>query len=214
LFTSLAAVRFVAAFFAVAAFPRFTVQPGKTDADGTPTTSATLCVTGEEPCFPLLRFKAPNSQIEYFFALKPAAEKIPLESGGSLILFSASYNAGGSESLTRLALVEYGDKGRLIDLLPDVFISEQGERQIWKVSEISSMPVLVTADANWNPSPEETRLAPHLFNVWVYVFDAKTGKYAKRLQYVTSKKYPSLDDVDAINVIEPERATILQKLKT
>jgi hypothetical protein len=45
------------------------------------------------------------------------------------------------------------------------------------------------------------------------VFDSKTGKYAKRLEYVTAKKYPSLDDVDVINVLEPERATILQKLK-
>jgi len=30
---------------------------------------------------------------------------------------------------------------------------------------------------------------------------------------MTSKKYPSLDDVDRINVLEPERAAILQKLK-
>jgi len=214
LFTSLAAAKLLAALlFALAAFPPFTVHPGKTDADGLPMTSATLCVTGEEPCFPLSRFKPADSPVEYFFALKPASEPIQLDSGGSLVLFWGTYTAGGSGILTRLALLEYGEGGRMVDLLPDVFITEQGERKIWKLPEISNLPVLVTADANWNPTEGESHFSPHLFTVWGYCFDAKTGKYARRLQYVTSKKYPSLDDVDSISVLEPERETILQKLK-
>ncbi len=213
MFTSLAAVKLLAAFLAIAAFPPFEVHPGKTDSDGVPTSNATLCVVGEEPCFPLFTYKEPKSNFEYHFGLKPAAEQVAVRSGGSLILFSGTYNAGGSASLTRLALVEYGTGGRLTNLLPDVYITEQGERKVWDLPDVSNMPVLLTAEANWVPSVEETRLAPHLFGITAYVFDSKTGKYAKRLEYVTAKKYPSLDDVDVINVLEPERATILQKLK-
>jgi len=47
----------------------------------------------------------------------------------------------------------------------------------------------------------------------MYVFDAKIGRYQQRVQYVTTKKYPGLDDSDAIRVLDAERPAILARLR-
>jgi hypothetical protein len=193
-------------------FPPFTIHSGKTDSNGSSTSNATLCVDGEEPCFSILTGHSQSPPVEYFFGANPTAERIPLPSGGSLVLFTGTYSTGGSGTLTAVDLLEYEASGRISNLLPEVRHTEQGERQIWNVPEISLMPILVTADANWDPSAGETHFSPHLFTVWAYVFDPATQKYVNRIQYATARKYPSLDDADSIQVLDPERATIIQKL--
>jgi hypothetical protein len=47
----------------------------------------------------------------------------------------------------------------------------------------------------------------------MYVFDPKLGRYQQRIQYVTAKKYPGLDDSDSIRVLDAEKAAILTRLR-
>jgi len=45
------------------------------------------------------------------------------------------------------------------------------------------------------------------------VFDAKSGQYLQKVHYETTKKYPGLDDADAIKVLDAEKAVIMAKLR-
>ena len=59
-----------------------------------------------------------------------------------------------------------------------------------------------------------THFAKHFFMVEVYRFDARQDRYAKTFKYRTTKKYPSLDEVDEVHVIEPERREIMRRLES
>ena len=72
------------------------------------------------------------------------------------------------------------------------------------------MPVVITADFIW--AEGETHFAAHRYTVSAYLFDESSGKYTRQLKYVTSRKYPGIDNADAVNALRPERNTILQKL--
>ncbi len=63
---------------------------------------------------------------------------------------------------------------------------------------------IITADAVWDLAAGETHFARHRFAITVRQFDRTSGFYNDILQYVTSNKYPSLDEVDKIDVIQPE----------
>ena len=70
----------------------------------------------------------------------------------------------------------------------------------------------MTADARWETG--ETHFAPHHFDITVYKLKADRRSYTKVRTYRTAAKYPSLDDVDTINVIGPEMAEIEDALDT
>ena len=73
------------------------------------------------------------------------------------------------------------------------------------------MPLLVLADANWGSG--ETHFSKHRFFVSVYSFDSALHVYSLCDKYRTVGKYPSFDEVDVINVLEPERPEVLARLK-
>ena len=59
----------------------------------------------------------------------------------------------------------------------------------------------------------ETHFSGHRFFITVYSFDPALHIYSLRDKYLTSGKYASLDEVDVISVLEPEREEILARLK-
>jgi hypothetical protein len=175
------------------------------DADGIPRTAAQLCIgsNATRHCY------APPTQAPPF-GLNPKTRSIRNASGTSLVLFTAESWAGGSGSLTILALLDISD-ARLKNLLPELKVTNQSEYHLWNLPSISAMPVLVTADYVW--ADGETHFARHRYRVTSFVYDKQAGRYLQRDQYVTGKKYPGLDAADEIKVLEPERASILAKLQ-
>jgi hypothetical protein len=187
-------------------FPAYKLYPGTMDADGLPTGASRLCLdTQPARCYAL-----PEKQSDMQFGLEPKVEKVSVQGGGSLILFSATFSGGGSGTLDELALLRYEQDGTLRNLLPVVQLTEQGDRAIWQLPSVSPMPMLVTADYVWGKG--ETHLAQHIFEIRAYLFNSVRQTYTEKMRYRTSRRYASLDDVDRINVLVPERAEILRRL--
>lgn len=193
---------------------QYQVIPGNLDADGFPTTSARICLgtTGAEHCY------TPPSD-KYPFGMEPKAQTVAKLNGNDLILFTAVFSGGGSGWQTNIALVS-AQGGEFVNLLPTVQLSNQSEYKLWSLPEFSSLPVLVTADFIWNFEAmrksnynEETHLSPHRYHVDAFVYDTKSCRYLEKAHYETTKKYPGLDNVDEIKVLDAEKAVILAKLR-
>jgi hypothetical protein len=185
--------------------PAYQVHPGKTDSDGFPITPAQLCFVPEssEHCY------TPPEQ-DPPFGLDPKSEPIQLTNGAQMLLFTAESSAGGSGSLTIFALI-VDRNGQALNLLPKVALTNQSEYAFWSLPEVSAMPVFVTADFLW--ADGETHFSSHQYRVRAYVYDKQAGRYVERAQFVTAKRYPGLDEVDKIRVLEPEKPELLAKLK-
>jgi hypothetical protein len=186
---------------------QYRVLPGKTNADGLPETPARICLgaVGTEHCY------TPPSE-KYVFGLEPNARVVAKLNGRNLILFTATFSGGGSGTLSNLALLEE-QSCDFLDLLPTVQLTNQSEYKLWNLPQLSNLPALVTADFVWDFKAAETHFAPHRYTINMYVFDPKLGRYQQRIQYVTAKKYPGLDDSDSIRVLDAEKAAILTRLR-
>lgn len=129
------------------------------------------------------------------------------------LLFTAVASGGGSGNATHLALLKTGKDNKLANLLPEgLAITEQGEYKFWPEPSVSPMPLFVKADYIWNKG--ETHFSRHKFRVSVYVFGDAAQAYQRRDEYITVKKYPSLDETGVINVLGFEKVQILSRLKT
>lgn len=191
----------------------YRVLQGDTDADGVPTTAARLCIGHgtTEHCYVPPTPKITGTTLPPF-GLDAKARLVGTASGVSLIIFTAESSSGGSGSLTILALLDARD-GRLQNLLPEVKVSNQSEYRFWNLPNVSAMPVLVTADFVWDFDKGETHFAHHRYRITSFVYDKQTGRYVQRDKFVTVKKYPGLDEVDELKVLEPEKAAIIARLK-
>jgi hypothetical protein len=196
----------------VAEFPHFKLIQGNVDSDGLPVTGARLCLLKPADSCYLMPSNTGYSSgpVVYNYGLDPRAERLSLKDGGSLVFFSARFSGGGSGTLDSLAILRYEDGRKIINLLPFVGLTNQSDRAIWSVPEASSFPILVTAEFYWMEG--ETHFSKHFYTVKAYRFDAQSGRYAEAFSYRTSKKYPSLNDVEQVHVLEPEREEILRRL--
>jgi hypothetical protein len=197
-------------------FPRFKVAEGQMDENGFPTSGAKLCLADEKNvCYQMPSHTLQGSnQLTYDFGLEPHARILSLTNGGSWVFFSAMFSAGGSGTLTRLAILRYQPDdhgGALINLLPYDGVTDESEHAIWTVPSVSSHPILVHADFIWGSG--EIHFGPHYYQVEAWRFDTATGRYTKAVSYRTSKKYDGGDSVP-ISVLGPERAEILSRLST
>jgi hypothetical protein len=191
---------------AVVGCAQYRVFPGRLDADGFPTSPARICLvpSGIGHCY------APPGN-EYAFGLDPEAHTVSKLDGKDLILFTATFSGGGSDLLTNLALLE--ERGsELVNLLPAVQLTNQSEYKFWGLPRFSTLPVLVTADFVWDFEAHETHFAHHRYSIHVYAYDPKTGKYTEQTHYVTLKKYPGLDQVDSVHVLDAERQAVIASL--
>jgi hypothetical protein len=195
---------------ALAQSPMFTLIAGKTDADGFPLTGASFCLeSAKGDCFQMPDLR--NSDVTYQFGLEPHARNLPQTGTTPWFLFDAMFSGGGSGTLTRYAILST-DNGHIVNLLPDVALTNASEYAIWTNLKLSPYPIVVTADFDWDMAAGETHFAKHHYFVSVWRFDPKRNVYIKALTYRTAKKYDSLDDADTINVIAPERPEILRRL--
>ena len=147
----------------------------------------------------------------YQFGLEPTMKRLPLEGGGSWLLFSAMFSGGGSGTLTRYAILRM-DGSQIINLLPDVALTNNSDNAVWNEPDLSSFPLFVDADYIWNFKAGETHFSKHFFAVEVWRFDPSKDRYVRALRYKTNKRYNGLDAADSVNVITPERPEILRRL--
>jgi hypothetical protein len=145
------------------------------------------------------------------FGTDPKAKVVQLKAGLDALLFEVRATAGGSGSTHLLALLEPGKGKYLSNLTPELTFGDQSEYRFWSVPSISGMPLLAVADASWGAG--ETHFSKHHFFITVYSFDPALHVYSLRDKYLTSSKYASFDEVDVINVLEPEREEILARLE-
>lgn len=191
---------------AQAAFPEFRVVKGSVTSDDDPRSGALLCAAKD--CFEM-----PAETIRgttYQFALEPKGTRLPFGSG-SVVLFSAGFNAGGPGWIDRLALLREDPNGRMVNLLPYVSVSKQGESATWTLDDVPT-PLLVTANPSWNFEAGETRWDSHDYEVTVYRYDKTADRYVQAVRYITSKKYAS-GDAEPIHVLAPEREEALRRLR-
>jgi hypothetical protein len=196
----------------VSDFPPFTVHEGAKDEGGFPTSDAKLCIVdSSQTCFSLSPQRGLNDKDEdLYFGLYPKTQRIPLRSGGSLVLFFADCG-GDSGSSARFALLRYERNGSLRDLLPTLMLSNQSDHALWDVSAASDMPLLVTADFIWEGL--EGHYGSHFYEIRVYRYNTSTGKYAQVLKYQTSHKYRGFDNFDdPFPLLKYEKSSILRKL--
>jgi hypothetical protein len=174
-----------------------------------PATPAVLCIalTPIEQCY-----TPPKSDVvDLPYAFNPTAKIVQLKPGFDAILFEVEATGGGSGSGHLLALLVPGKGKDLNNLLPDVSFGDQSEHHFWKLPSISDMQVLVLAEGMGDLNG--SHFSRQRFLIKVLVFNHHVGFYGLQDEYLTSKKYPSLDEVDVIHVLEAERKEILARLK-
>ncbi len=195
---------------------QYRILPGNLDTDGLPVSAAHICLgsTGTEHCY-----TPPNYMKDAPFGLDPQAKTVGKLNGQDLTLFTATFSGGGSGLLTSFALLAVKNN-EFTNLLPKVWLTDQSEYKVWNLPEFSSLPILLTADFVWDFEAakasnyqEETHFAAHRYKIEVFVYDPKADRYTQRIAYTTSKKYPGLDEVDTIRVLDEEKTTILAKLR-
>jgi hypothetical protein len=184
--------------------PAEVIAPAPTPGGDEPSGPAKVCLVRTGKCF-----TAGDPKRDPPFGFAPKATIVHLNAAREAVLFTAVASAGGSGSMTLLSLLDLRN-GNLVDLLPGVAISNQGEYKIWQVATVSSTAIVVTADAVWGDG--ETHFARHRFSVSAYALGSQVPLYRLRDQYVTAKKYPSFDEVKQIAVLEDEKPEILQRL--
>jgi hypothetical protein len=169
---------------------------------------ARVCLAPSGICF-----TAPNHTPP--FGLTPTVAVVQLNASQQALSFTAIASGGGSGSSKMLSLLVLRD-GRLESLSTGVTISEQGEFAIWQEPSLSSFALVVTADYIWGAS--ETHFSPHRYRVSAYVMGALAGggelrQYFLQDEYMTSTKYPSLDQAGRVAVLDRERPEVLTRLR-
>ncbi len=185
-------------------------QPALDPFSGLPTSAVTICLEskGEQQCF------SPPTQGPAF-GLNPKAKLVQLGLGKEAILYTVEASGGGSGTAIFISLLQnsslHASSPDLENLLPKVILTEQSQYQFWSEPVISKTKLFITANYVWNHG--ETHFSRHRFRISSYLFEQQNGFYELRDEYITAKKYPSLDEVDRVKVLEAERSQILLRLR-
>ncbi len=182
----------------------FKIERGAVDSDGFPTSSAKFCFVNDpaDQCYLPPKHDPP-------FGLEPTAKLIRLATGEVWVLFTAVSSAGGSGWATHVAFIRAAN-GKAENVLPDITLSNQSEYQLW---ELPAGPFPVFATADFLLGKGESHFARHRYKVRVYKFRPDSMSYFQCDEFVTTRKYPGLDDADSVRVLEAEKANILSRLK-
>ena len=124
------------------------------------------------------------------------------------IILKATFSGGGSGRLSRNEVWVYDSGLGEFKKALCLNLTEQG--QIRLISAGALAGTFIAADAHWGT--DESHFEPHYFTIQLYKFDKGANSYIKLLEYLSAKKYDSLDS-GAINVIEPELPAIQKNLK-
>lgn len=129
-----------------------------------------------------------------------------------MFLFVAEEVALGSGQRKLLTLLTPDDAGQAISLTPSILISEQSQYGFLWGEDSSGFPILNTADYIW--LAEETHLGEHHYRIRTYRYDSAAGRYAEMFNYRTERKYPGLDDLDDLEVLDGELDVIRGRLRS
>ena len=186
---------------------RVTVTAAPATPDGVmPAGPAQVCLAPSGMCF-----TAPDNGTPFGFS--PDATPVQLGANQQGLLFTAIASSSGSGSEKLIAVLEVRN-GRLDNLAPGVKVSEQGEYKMWQEPSISKTALLVTADYVWGRA--ETHFSAHRFRISTYVLEPIVASdvqfYSLRDEFITSKRYPSLDEVVTVAVLGHEKVEVLARL--
>jgi hypothetical protein len=193
-------------------FPAYKVYPGTLDEGGFPLSNARLCtVEAKDQCFTLAHSGAGSDEDSWtYYGLRARSRRIKLDGGGSVVLFNAN-TGGGSGSSDRYVLLRSDADGRLKNLLPEIIVTNQADVAMLGLPTVSSLPVLLTADALWEG--QEGHYGSHFFEIRMYVYDSGKDRYKLSHKYSTASKYPGIDNWDQTpEVLEKERKRIVAVL--
>lgn len=146
----------------------------------------------------------PNGGVQYAYQ---AVKELSVNHEPHLLKYVAEFSGGGSGVLNQVSFWRYVKEVDSFQRAGLITLTEQGEYKT--INEPALGKLLVTADARW--SEGESHFSSHHFDVTVYRYDASSG-YTKQFSYLTKVKYPSFDNIDKIDVISHELATIQKKL--
>ncbi|HEY7334229.1 MAG TPA: hypothetical protein VH639_05040 [Bryobacteraceae bacterium] len=179
-----------------------TVTIPELDADGFfPKGPATVCVEAppQRQCY-----TAPKD-----FGRTPSVEVIQMNQNTTALFFSA---AGGGVSGWRVhyALLRPG-KGKDLENLFSLELSNQSEHAFWRDTSISDSPIFVIADYVWGP--DEAHYSDHRYTISAYLLMAssliKQSNYFRDDEYMTVRHYSPEDP----NILNSEKPEILARLK-
>lgn len=89
-------------------------------------------------------------------------------------------------------------------------VSEQSEYVALPLTRNGHRGVFVTAD--YQLSSGETHFSPHHFIVRIFRLNVDRSAFTNVDTYTTARKYPSIDDVDRIEIIRYEMPQIDKRL--
>jgi len=141
----------------------------------------------------------PNGGMTYHYQTVKELAVIPTP---HIVEFIAEFYGNGSGSLRQISFWRYEKTTDSFSQAGLVTLTEQGEYKLLD-------QMLITADERWGEG--ESHFSPHQFDVTAYRYTPASG-YAKAFSYLTARKYPSLDDVDTIDVISHELPEIKKRL--
>jgi hypothetical protein len=198
------------------------VNPGESKDGCASLTAAKVRALSVVPCYarpiydppPSLKLKCTKDRFWYTppvndppYGLQPKVERVSLGASGDALLFRATASACGSGSKTLLALLQVRG-GRLVNVLPEISLSEIGEYQLWNEPDISlAAPVVAVANFEWGEG--EAHFSKHRFRIKSFTMQP-SGHYALVDEYVTTQIYGA-NSTDAA-VLSGEGATILAHL--
>ena len=183
-------------------------RQGDIDELGGPTVPAKVCISGRANSCYVAQAKETN------FARNPRISLLNIEGNHALVLFTANY-LRINEAWRLVSLLGQGSHGMLINLLPPVVFTQQGQVRIWRDEQISASPLITVTDHYWTAlPPRETHFSDHHYRISTYRFCPRQRRYLRADQFITPRKFPGLDGPDHPGeiVLKAEMAYVRKRL--
>lgn len=174
-----------------------------------PFSPALICDDDIRGKFTLDCYQARTAKDVYFD--DPHVTFVAITGSYQAVLFSANVNYSGSGWTWLWSLLVLNRDGLWQNLFPEITSSNQSEHLFWSSPALSSYKVFTVADFIW--AEGETHFSAHRYEVKSYGYCPSTSKYVLLDDFATTRKFPGLDDVDKLNVIQPEMHEIQVHLK-
>lgn len=182
---------------------------GSVDDTQQPFSPALICDDDIHGKFTLDCYQARTAKDVYFD--DPQVTFVTITGSHQAALFSTNVNYSGSGWTWLWSLLILNRDGRWQNLFPEITSSNQSEYLFWSAPALSSYKVFTVADFIW--AEGETHFSAHGYEIKSYEYCPSTSKYVLADDFATKMKFPGLDDVDKLSVIQPQMREIQAHLK-
>jgi len=135
----------------------------------------------------------------------------PTHSASKIAIVSARQNFDGSGTATFLtALGSDPATSAIVNLLPSIVLSRQGDHRIWFDERISRFPIITTGEIT--AEPDSTVEGKHKYEVKSFVFDEPAQHYQLADKYITRRAYDVFGSPRKFSVLVLEDAKIKGRL--